>query len=56
MIFTTEFYSISIPDPQCILPTPHLSLLETIIFSKSVSQFLFCKEVHCVLFSDSTRK
>ena len=24
--------------------------LETIIFSKSVSQYLFCKEVHCVLF------
>ena len=24
--------------------------LETIRFSKSVSQYLFCKEVHCVLF------
>ena len=30
-------------------PTPNLSPLETISFSKSMSQYLFCKEVHCVL-------
>ena len=35
-------------------PHPHLSPLETISFSKSVSQYLFRKEVHCVLFLDST--
>ena len=38
------------PSPQ----PPHLSHLETISFSKSVRQYLFCKEVHSVLFSDST--
>ena len=54
-IITTKFYSISIPNPQCIPPTPNLSHLETISFSKSVSQYLFCK-VHCVLFLDSTCK
>ena len=27
---------------------PNLSHLETIRFSKSMSQYLFCKEVHCV--------
>ena len=47
MIITTQFYSISIPKPQPILPTPNLSPLETVSFSKSVSQYLFCKEVHC---------
>ena len=47
-------FSISIPNPQYIPPTPNLSPLETISFSKSVSQYLFCKEVHCVLSSDST--
>ena len=34
-------------------PPPNLSHLETITFSKSASQYLFCKEVHCVLFLDS---
>ena len=56
-IITTKFYSISIPNPQCIPPPPNLSHLETISFSKSMSQYLFCKEVHCVLlFLDSTCK
>uniref|UniRef100_A0A8D1YMF7 GTP-binding nuclear protein Ran n=1 Tax=Sus scrofa TaxID=9823 RepID=A0A8D1YMF7_PIG len=32
------------------LPTPNLSPLETISFSKSLSQYLFCKEVHCIPF------
>jgi len=54
MIITTQFYSISIPNPQCILLPLNLSHLETISFSKYVSQYLFCREVHCVLFSDST--
>ena len=54
MTITTQFYSISLPQPQCIPLLPKLSPLETISFSKSVSQYLFCKEVHCVLFSDST--
>ena len=35
------------PSPS---PSPNLSHLETISFSISVSQYLFCKEVHCVLF------
>ena len=35
-------------------PHPELSPLENINFSKSVSQYLFCKKVHCVLFSDHT--
>ena len=45
-IITTKFDSMSIPNPQCIPPPPKLSPLETIRFSKSVSQYLFCKEVH----------
>ena len=32
MIITTQFYSISIPNPQPIPPTPNLSPLETIVF------------------------
>ena len=28
-------------------PTPKLSPLKTVSFSKSVSQYLFYKEVHC---------
>ena len=56
MIITTQFYSISIPNPQLIPPPPNLPHLETISFSKSVSQYLFCKEVHCVLFLDSRCK
>ena len=40
MIITTPFYSISIPNPQCIPQAPNLSHLETISFSKSVSQCL----------------
>uniref|UniRef100_A0A4X1TPT9 Nose resistant-to-fluoxetine protein N-terminal domain-containing protein n=1 Tax=Sus scrofa TaxID=9823 RepID=A0A4X1TPT9_PIG len=48
MIITTQFSSISIPNPQCI--SPRTCPLETISFAKSVSQYLFCKEVHSVLF------
>ena len=50
MIITIQFYRFSIPQPQCIPPPPELSPLKTISFSKSVSQYLFCKEVHSVLF------
>ena len=53
MIITIQFYRISNPQPQHIPPPPKLSPLETMGFSKSVSQYLFCKEVHSVLFSDS---
>ena len=49
MIITIQFYRISIPQPQRIPPPPTLSPLETISFSKSVSQYLFCK-VHSVIF------
>jgi len=45
---------ISIPQPKHIPPLPKLSPPETINFSMSVSQHLFCKEVQSVLFSDST--
>ena len=51
MIITTHFYSISIPQPQSIPPTPQTVSVGN---SKSVSQYLFCKEVHSFLFSDST--
>ena len=54
MIITIQFHSISIPHPQRIPLSPKLSPLETIGFSMSGSQDLFCKDVHCVLFSDST--
>ena len=50
MIITTQLHSVSSPNPQCTPSTPNLSPLETISFSKCVSQYLFCKEVHCVLF------
>ena len=44
---------ISIPNHQCVpSPTPKLSHLETIGVSKSVSQYLSGKEVHCILFLD----
>ena len=56
MIITANFYSISTLKPQCIPHHPNLSPLETISFSKSVSQHLFCKEVHCVLFLDFPSK
>ena len=55
-IITVQFYSISIPNLQCTPHPSNLSLLETISFSKSVSQYLFYKEVHCVLSSDFTRQ
>ena len=55
-ILTTQLYSISIPNTQCIPPPSNLSHLETRSFSKSVSWYLFCKEVHCVLFLGSTCK
>ena len=54
MIITIRFYRISIPQPQRVPPRPELSPLGTVSSSKSVSQYLFCKEVHCVFFSDST--
>ena len=50
IIITTQFYRISIPNPQRNPHPPNLSPLETISFSKSVSRYLFCKEVHSVLF------
>ena len=50
MIITIQFHRISIPQPKQIPPPPKLSPLETVSFSKSVSLYLFCKEVHCVLF------
>ena len=50
MIMTIQFYMISTPQPQNIPLTLKLSPLETKSFSKSVSQYLFCKEVHFVLF------
>ena len=54
MIIIIQLYRISIPQPQGIPPPPELSPLETMSFSKSVSQYLFCKELHSALFSDST--
>ena len=50
MIITIQFYRISIPQTKHIPPPPKLSPPETVSFSMSVSQHLFCKEVHCVLF------
>ena len=50
MIITTQFYRISIPQPQHIPPPPKLSPLKTVSFSKSVSQYMFCKEIHSVIF------
>ena len=50
MIITIQFYRISIPQPQCMPLPPKLSPLETISFSKSVSQCLFCKGVQSVIF------
>ena len=54
MIVTTQFYRISIPQLQHITRLPELPPVETISFSKSVSQYLFYKEVPSVLFSDAT--
>ena len=54
MIITIQFYRISIPQPKHIPRPIKLSPPETISFSVSVSQHLFCKEVQSVLFSDST--
>ena len=42
--------------PSASLPTPNLSCLEIISFSKFVSQYLFCKEVLMSFFLDSTCK
>ena len=50
---TTWFYSVSIPNPQPISTT---CLIWKPCFSKSLSQYLFCNEVHCVHFLDSTCK
>ena len=52
MIITIQFYRISIPHTQHVPPPLKLSPLETLSFSKSMSQYRFCKEVHCILFSD----
>ena len=51
MIITIWFHRISIPQPKHIPPPPKLSPPETLSFSMSVSQHLFCKEVQSVLFS-----
>ena len=46
MIITIQFYRISIPQPQRIpLPT-EVSPLETVSISKSVSQYLLCKQTY----------
>ena len=47
MIITTQFYSISIPNPQCIPPHPNPFHLETISFSKPVSQYWFFTGTSC---------
>ena len=56
MIITTQFYRISIPNPQHRPPSPNLSHLETISFSKSVSQYLLSlitlKTCGCFLFNN----
>ena len=54
MIVTIQFYRISNPQPQRMPPPPKLSPLEAVSSSESVSQYLFCKEVHSLLLSDST--
>ena len=54
-IMTTQCHSISIPNSQPIPHPPNLSPLETISFSKSMSQYTLCK-VHCILALDSTYK
>ena len=54
MIITIQFHRISIPQPRHIPPPHKLSPSETVSFSMSVSQHVFCKEVPSVLFSDST--
>ena len=53
VIITIQFYRISIPHPWCIASLPNC-LLWKLSSSKSLSQYLFCKEVYSVLFSDST--
>ena len=45
MIITIQFYRISIAQLQRIPPPPELSPLEIRSFSKSMSHYLFCKEV-----------
>ena len=49
MIITIQFNRISIPQPQHISPPPERSPLETVSFSKSVSQYLFCFWWECKL-------
>ena len=56
MIITIQFYRIAIPQPQQSPPAPNCFLWKPLSFSKSGSQYLLCKEVHSVLFSDSTYK
>ena len=58
VIITTQFYSISIPIPQPISPCPPqpVSFGNHKFFKVCESLYQFCKEVHCVLFSDSTCK
>ena len=45
-----NFITFPFQTPSPYLPPHNLSPSETISFSKSVSQYLFCKEVHCILF------
>ena len=52
MIITTQFFSIYIQPPS--YPHPTTVSFQNICFSKSVSQYLFCKEVHYVLCLDFT--
>ena len=49
-ITTKKFYSISNPNLQCIPTPPSPCLIWKPCFSESVGQYLFCQELHCVLF------
>ena len=50
MMITIQFYKISIPQPQHIPPHPELFPLETISFSKSVSQSVLQRSSLCPFF------
>ena len=49
MIITSQFYSVSIPNPQWIPPPPACLTGKPEVF-QSVRPYLFCREVHCALF------
>ena len=53
-IITTKFYSISIPNPQCIPPIPQSVSFGNGKFFKGYESVSVCREVHCILFIDST--